>query len=52
MFANTPASVCGAFAGGERWPMVRQKVVWNAKKVLKAVGGEIYVSIRKVLLDR
>jgi peptidoglycan/xylan/chitin deacetylase (PgdA/CDA1 family) len=52
MFASTPASVCGAFAAGDRWPVARQRLVWNAKKVLKAAGGEIYVSIRKALLNR
>ena len=52
MLADTPASVCGAFAAGERWPVARQKLVWNAKKVLKAAGGELYVTVRKALLDR
>ena len=52
MFANTPASVCGALAAGERWPLARQKLAWNAKKVLKAAGGELYVRIRKALLDK
>jgi peptidoglycan/xylan/chitin deacetylase (PgdA/CDA1 family) len=52
IFANTPAFVCGAFAAGERWPVARQKLVWNTKKVLKSVGGELYVAIRKSLLNR
>jgi peptidoglycan/xylan/chitin deacetylase (PgdA/CDA1 family) len=52
MHAGTPASVCGAFAAGEHWPVLQQKLVWNAKKVLKAAGGELYVSIRKSLLNR
>jgi peptidoglycan/xylan/chitin deacetylase (PgdA/CDA1 family) len=52
MFADTPASVCGAFAAGERWLIARQKLVWNAKKALKATGGELYVTVRKALLNR
>jgi peptidoglycan/xylan/chitin deacetylase (PgdA/CDA1 family) len=52
MFADTPASVCGAFAAGERWPVARQKLVWNAKKVFKAAGGELYVTIRNMILNR
>jgi peptidoglycan/xylan/chitin deacetylase (PgdA/CDA1 family) len=52
MHADTSASVCGAFAAGENWPMLRQKLAWNAKKVLKAAGGELYVSIRRSLLNR
>jgi peptidoglycan/xylan/chitin deacetylase (PgdA/CDA1 family) len=52
LFANTPAALCGAFAAGERWPVARQKLVWNTKKVLKAAGGELYVAVRKALLNR
>jgi peptidoglycan/xylan/chitin deacetylase (PgdA/CDA1 family) len=52
IFADTPASLCGAFAAGDRWPIARQKLVWNTKKVLKAAGGELYVTMRKAILNK
>jgi len=30
----------------------RQWAIWNAKKVLKAAGGKVYLAIREVIFER
>ncbi len=49
---NTPADVSGAIAAGRFWPRWQQSVSWKSKKLVKAVAGESYVSMRRQLLAR
>ena len=39
-----------AFAAGEPIPALRQALLWNAKKVVKAVGGEHWLAFRRRVL--
>jgi len=48
----TPPAVTGAIAAGRRWPRWKQRALWDAKRILKAVGGESYVTLRRELLSR
>lgn len=41
-----------AIASGARLPRWRQLAFWNAKKITKAIGGELYLAVRKQLLAR
>jgi peptidoglycan/xylan/chitin deacetylase (PgdA/CDA1 family) len=50
--SRTPASVSGAIAAGHRWPRFRQAMMWQAKKPVKALAGESYFTIRRLLLSR
>ena len=42
----------GRLASGSRGALLRQSVVWNLKKLLKAAGGRSYVELRGALLNR
>lgn len=48
----TPASVSGAIADRDRWPRLRQTLLWQAKKPIKSLAGESYFTIRRLLLSR
>ncbi len=48
---RTPFGSSGAIAAGESWPRWRQTVSWKAKKAVKAVTGERYLTIRRFLLS-
>ncbi len=48
---RTPFAMSGAIASGESWPRWRQTVSWKAKKAVKAVTGESYLTIRRLLLS-
>jgi len=48
----TKPSVTGAIAAAECWPRWKQSLFWNAKKIVKAVAGESYVTARRELLSR
>ncbi|HXM42401.1 MAG TPA: polysaccharide deacetylase family protein [Bryobacteraceae bacterium] len=50
--SHTPADVSGAIAARNRWPRLRQAIVWQAKKPVKAIAGESYFAIRRLLLSR
>lgn len=50
--SRTPARVSGAIAARDHWPRLRQSILWNAKKPVKAVAGESYFTIRRLLLSR
>ena len=47
--SDTPAAVVAAFAAGARGVRVRQLVLWNLKKVAKAVSGDAYAALRRVV---
>jgi hypothetical protein len=46
---TTAATVAGLTAG-EWLPVVRQAVVWNAKKLTKRLGGDRYLQLRRLVL--
>jgi hypothetical protein len=50
--SRTPAGVSGAIAARNRWPRLRQAMLWQAKKPIKAIAGESYFTIRRLLLSR
>jgi len=50
--SHTSASVSGAIAARNRWPRVSQAILWQAKKPVKALAGESYFTIRRLLLSR
>ena len=47
----TPETVA-AIAAGRVAPRLKQLLLWNAKKVTKALGGRYYLKARKSLLDQ
>jgi peptidoglycan/xylan/chitin deacetylase (PgdA/CDA1 family) len=47
-----PAQAVMALARGDFWPAFRQKALWNAKKAVKALGGNTYLRVRAFLLSR
>jgi peptidoglycan/xylan/chitin deacetylase (PgdA/CDA1 family) len=47
----TMPAVSAAIAAGHSWPRWKQTVLWDAKRTLKAVGGESYVTVRRRLLS-
>jgi peptidoglycan/xylan/chitin deacetylase (PgdA/CDA1 family) len=49
---HMPARTSGEIADGLLWPRWRQSTVWQAKKIIKALTGESYFTIRSFLLAR
>jgi peptidoglycan/xylan/chitin deacetylase (PgdA/CDA1 family) len=49
---HMPAQISGAIADGLIWPRWRQAMAWQAKKVVKALTGESYFTLRSYLLAR
>lgn len=49
---RTPVETVAAIARGDWNPRLRQFLFWNSKKVLKKIGGENYLRIRKRLLSK
>ncbi|MCX6596146.1 MAG: polysaccharide deacetylase family protein [Acidobacteria bacterium] len=47
-----PAGECAAFARGDRWPVLKQKLLWDTKKLIKGLGGTVYLKLREKLLAR
>ena len=47
---QTPADVAAALAWGNRVERAKQLTNWNAKKVLKTLGGPAYVAARRKIL--
>ncbi len=52
VYRGMSARAAAALASGRVLPRLRQAVLWNAKKVAKAVGGRAYLRLRHVLLRR
>jgi peptidoglycan/xylan/chitin deacetylase (PgdA/CDA1 family) len=46
MQRGTPPTTAAALADGQLAPRVRQALLWNMKKVGKAVGGKLYLGLR------
>lgn len=49
---TTPTETVAAIANGDVNPRLRQYLFWNSKKILKKIGGENYLKIRKRLLAK
>ena len=49
---QTSAETVAAIAAGRVAPRARQAMLWNAKKLAKALGGEFYLKVRQALLGR
>lgn len=45
------AEVSGAIASGAGWPRAKQAIAWSARKMLKGLLGESYISVRKRILQ-
>lgn len=45
------AEVSGELASGAPWPRTRQAVCWGAKKMLKRLMGETYLTVRRRILQ-
>jgi peptidoglycan/xylan/chitin deacetylase (PgdA/CDA1 family) len=48
---HTPPVVSGAIAAGQIWPRWRESAIWEAKKVVKMLAGESYLTIRRHLIS-
>jgi hypothetical protein len=48
---HTPAGVSGAIAAGHKRARWKQTFTWQAKKAVKALTGESYFAIRRLLLS-
>ncbi|MGB7761604.1 MAG: polysaccharide deacetylase family protein [Bryobacteraceae bacterium] len=49
---GTSAQTAAASAAGDLLPQLRQSVYWNFKKVLKRIGGNVWIEFRKAVLAR
>jgi peptidoglycan/xylan/chitin deacetylase (PgdA/CDA1 family) len=47
---DSPPALAAALAAGRLMPRLRQAIFWNAKKVVKAVGGEYWLAFRRSVL--
>ncbi len=47
-----PGSMAAALASGDTREMLKQRALWEAKKVSKAVGGRMYNRVREIILRK
>ncbi|WP_052600520.1 polysaccharide deacetylase family protein [Microvirga lotononidis] len=52
IYRRTPLTKVTAIASGRRLAIVREAVAWELKKAIKLAGGETYLKLRKLILDR
>jgi peptidoglycan/xylan/chitin deacetylase (PgdA/CDA1 family) len=52
IYRGMSAEKTAALVAGNLWPRLQQSLLWNAKKVTKALGGRLYLHLRKRLLAR
>lgn len=52
IYRRTPLTKVTAIASGRRLAIMREAITWEMKKVLKIAGGETYLKLRKMILDR
>jgi peptidoglycan/xylan/chitin deacetylase (PgdA/CDA1 family) len=52
LLKHSPARLSGMLAQGKRWPRWQQTLRWQLKKPIKAIGGELYLKVRRELLSR
>ena len=50
--SRTTTAEAVALVRGDRMPRYRQYALWNAKKLVKRIGGESYLSLRRRVLER
>ena len=50
IYRGMSADKAAALVAGKAWPRLQQTLLWNAKKVSKALGGRVYLHLRKRLL--
>jgi peptidoglycan/xylan/chitin deacetylase (PgdA/CDA1 family) len=48
---STPPAIAAALAAGRANPRFRQWLAWNIRKLAKAVGGSLYLRVRRRLLS-
>jgi peptidoglycan/xylan/chitin deacetylase (PgdA/CDA1 family) len=49
---HTPPAISGAIAAGQTWPRLRQTLLWEMKRPVKALTGETYFAIRRYLVSQ
>ncbi len=49
---SASAAEISAIAGGDLSPRLKQSLIWTAKKPLKKIGGESFLTVRKFLINR
>lgn len=49
---HTPPKVSGEIAAGELWPRLRQTLLWEMKRPVKALAGETYFAIRRYMISQ
>ncbi|NIO21993.1 MAG: polysaccharide deacetylase family protein [Candidatus Aenigmarchaeota archaeon] len=47
---GTPPGVAGSLAAGDFEPRIKQWLLWNARKLPKSIGGELYLKMRHFIL--
>jgi peptidoglycan/xylan/chitin deacetylase (PgdA/CDA1 family) len=52
IYRGMSAEKAAALVGGRTLPRLQQAFIWNARKVSKAIGGRLYLRLRKQLLTR
>ncbi len=49
---RTQPAVVGAIAAGMKWPRYQQAAAWFVNKAAKTIGGPLYLSARRIVLNR
>jgi hypothetical protein len=52
IWRSTSPEQAQALARGDILPRARQAVIWNAKKPVKKIGGEVWLSFRRWFLAK
>ena len=52
ILSNTPAGEAAELAAGTVVAHLRQAISWKGKKIVKAVAGESYLTLRRMLLSK
>lgn len=47
LMRNSPATLAAALCAGERWPRLRQRALWESKKVAKRLLGDAWPALRR-----
>src|SRR5205085_8564852 len=50
IYRGMSAQKAAALVAGKRLPRLQQAFLWNIKKITKAVGGRLYLDVRRRLL--
>lgn len=52
ILTDTPVEEAAGLAAGRLGPHLRQAVSWKGKKIVKAVAGESYLTLRRMILSK